>query len=135
MPPASPRHAHRSRRSFWVRLPERLAVSGPRCAVGVAVVAALLATGVPGHAGPLPVRRYGVSEGLVDSVVRAIHQDAKGYLWFATANGVSRFDGYRFVNYTIRDGLGHPFINTVVGDPAGGILGRHEWRRYCPIRR
>ena len=37
-------------------------------------------------------------------------QDSKGYLWFATDNGVSRFDGYEFKNYTTSDGL---LTNTV----------------------
>jgi len=32
-------------------------------------------------------------------------QDSKGYIWFATANGVSRFDGYRFENFDLQSGL------------------------------
>ncbi|MBT7915773.1 SpoIIE family protein phosphatase [Candidatus Bathyarchaeota archaeon] len=35
-----------------------------------------------------------------------IAEDAEGYLWFATiSNGVSRFDGNEFVNFTTKDGL------------------------------
>jgi ligand-binding sensor domain-containing protein len=32
-------------------------------------------------------------------------QDPKGYLWLGTNNGVSRFDGKYFRNYTYKDGL------------------------------
>ncbi|MBL4656973.1 MAG: hypothetical protein JKX73_03165, partial [Flavobacteriales bacterium] len=32
-------------------------------------------------------------------------QDSKGYMWFATDIGVSRFDGYKFQNYSFVEGL------------------------------
>ena len=69
----------------------------------------------------LSVRHYGVSEGLVNNRVTAIHQDSKGYVWFATYEGLSRFDGYRFVNYGTRDGLGHPIINAITEDRSGHL--------------
>jgi ligand-binding sensor domain-containing protein len=53
----------------------------------------------------LPFRHYGVADGLAHNQVGAIYQDAQGYLWFGTAEGLSRFDGYRFTNYGLRDGL------------------------------
>ncbi|MFM2394081.1 MAG: Sensor histidine kinase YpdA, partial [Bacteroidota bacterium] len=31
--------------------------------------------------------------------------DNEGYMWFATDNGISRFDGYEFKNYGIQEGL------------------------------
>ncbi len=50
-------------------------------------------------------QRYGVAEGLPSSEVYETLQDRKGYLWFATDAGVSRFNGYEFTNYTTNDGL------------------------------
>ncbi|HJZ66723.1 MAG TPA: two-component regulator propeller domain-containing protein [Blastocatellia bacterium] len=41
----------------------------------------------------LPVRHYNVEDGLGHSIVGAIYQDSKGYIWFGTADGLSRFDG------------------------------------------
>jgi hypothetical protein len=32
-------------------------------------------------------------------------QDLRGFLWFCTVDGISRFDGYGFTNFTIYDGL------------------------------
>jgi ligand-binding sensor domain-containing protein/signal transduction histidine kinase len=69
----------------------------------------------------LSIRHYGISEGLANSRVLAIHQDAKGYVWLATNEGLSRFDGYRFVNYSTRDGLGHSIINSITEDSKGHI--------------
>lgn len=69
----------------------------------------------------LSIHHYDVSNGLAHSHVSAMHQDAKGFLWLATWEGLSRFDGYRFTNYGARDGLGDPIINDVVEDRKGNI--------------
>jgi ligand-binding sensor domain-containing protein/signal transduction histidine kinase len=69
----------------------------------------------------LSIRHYDVSDGLAHSHVAAMHQDAKGYLWLATWEGLSRFDGYRFTNYTQRDGLGDPIINDITEDRQGRL--------------
>ncbi|MFZ1291367.1 MAG: two-component regulator propeller domain-containing protein [Melioribacteraceae bacterium] len=43
--------------------------------------------------------KIGIEEGLSQSTVLSILQDQRGYLWFGTANGLNRFDGYEFVVY------------------------------------
>ena len=50
-----------------------------------------------------------------------MYQDRKGYLWLATWEGLSRFDGYRFINYGLRDGLGDPIINAITEDRQGRL--------------
>lgn len=48
---------------------------------------------------PVPTpqfRSYGLHEGLPSSKVRAVVQDARGFIWVATAAGLSRFDGVEF---------------------------------------
>ena len=91
----------------------------------MAVVAAVLAGALfhpPGaDAQQLSVRHYDVPDGLAHGLVAAIHQDRKGYLWFATHEGLSRFDGYQFTNYGIRDGLGNFIVNTVREDNLGRL--------------
>jgi ligand-binding sensor domain-containing protein len=69
----------------------------------------------------LPIRRYDLRDGLAHSHVAAIHQDTKGYLWFGTWEGLSRFDGYRFTNYDTRHGLGNSLINAIAEDRHGRL--------------
>jgi signal transduction histidine kinase/ligand-binding sensor domain-containing protein/CheY-like chemotaxis protein len=38
-------------------------------------------------------------DGLASPVVMGIVQDEQGFMWFGTTNGISRFDGYTFINY------------------------------------
>lgn len=40
-----------------------------------------------------------LDDGLANPVVYDITKDRHGYLWFATGNGISRYDGYEFRNY------------------------------------
>ena len=41
----------------------------------------------------------GLKEGLSHSTVFAIEQDQEGYMWFATYDGINRYDGYNFKVY------------------------------------
>ncbi|MEX0274233.1 MAG: two-component regulator propeller domain-containing protein, partial [Flavobacteriaceae bacterium] len=50
-------------------------------------------------------KNYTVNEGLASSQVYDIIQDGKGYIWFATDRGLSRYNGYVFESYSIQDGL------------------------------
>jgi len=45
----------------------------------------------------------GVNEGLSQSSVYAIHQDHAGFMWFGTADGLNRYDGYEVRNYRVLD--------------------------------
>jgi ligand-binding sensor domain-containing protein len=64
-----------------------------------AFVTVLLAAVVPSSAGAerLPIRIYTTEQGLAHARVRRIVRDARGFLWFCTADGLSRFDGLEFV--------------------------------------
>jgi len=43
---------------------------------------------------------YSKSDGLVHRTVNCMMQDHDGFMWIGTSNGISRFDGYNFRNYT-----------------------------------
>jgi ligand-binding sensor domain-containing protein len=53
-------------------------------------------------------------QGLPSGRIRAITQDATGYLWLATESGLVRFDGVRFVRWTPDDG-------SALGEETDGI--------------
>ncbi|MCB0175656.1 MAG: hypothetical protein KDJ97_34450, partial [Anaerolineae bacterium] len=40
-----------------------------------------------------------IDDGLAQNSVSAILQDSRGFMWIGTPNGLSRFDGHRFVTY------------------------------------
>ena len=42
------------------------------------------------------IKRYSIKDGLSQAVVNSISQDDKGWMWFATDDGLNRFDGYAF---------------------------------------
>lgn len=60
-----------------------------------------------------------IEEGLSQSSVPCIIQDKKGYLWFGTANGLNKYDGYTF-NVFVND----PSDSTSISD--NGILSLFE---------
>lgn len=59
----------------------------------------------------LPIKTYGVADGLLRDNVFKIRQDSRGFLWFCTVDGISRYDGYSFKNFTTADGLPDRHVN------------------------
>src|SRR5215475_1508636 len=74
----------------------------------------VLLLAAPSFAEQLPIRVYTVSDGLAHNHINRIRQDSRGFLWFATDGGLSRFDGREFIRFTIADGLPHPWVNDLI---------------------
>ena len=75
---------------------------------------------------PYSVKRLGVIEGLSNNNVLSITQDKQGFLWFATEEGLNKFDGTRFLSFYkgIPDKLsitGNE-LNRVLDDPVDSVL-------------
>ena len=66
------------------------------------------------HAQQLPLKTYTTADGLAQNVVNKIVRDSRGFLWFCTADGLSRFDGYAFTNYRMAQGLPHRWIGDLL---------------------
>ncbi|MCO6492017.1 MAG: histidine kinase [Phaeodactylibacter sp.] len=66
-------------------------------------------------------RNYTTEHGLPSPEVHYCLEDDEGYMWLATDNGLSRFDGYEFRNYGPREGLRHNVIFYLQKDPEGRI--------------
>lgn len=70
---------------------------------------------VPGvHAERLPIKTYTTADGLARNLINRIVRDSRGFLWFCTADGLSRFDGYSFTTYGMERGLPHPTITDLL---------------------
>lgn len=76
---------------------------------------------------------FSVPEGLPSSEVYEVFQDRKGFLWFATDNGVARYDGKAFVSYHVKDGLTDPVVFGFLEDDQGRIWLRTFSGRLCYI--
>lgn len=69
----------------------------------------------------LPVKTYTVADGLLRDSVSKIKQDSRGFLWFCTGEGISRFDGAGMTNFTVADGLPDRFVNDFLETKSGTI--------------
>lgn len=79
------------------------------------------------HAGQDNIRfeTIGLEQGLSQQNVRDIHQDSEGFMWFATQEGLNRFDGYQFKVYSNSlnnpDSIGSSFVNSIA-ESSDGLL-------------
>lgn len=64
---------------------------------------------------------YDTKDGLPSATVYDISQDKDGVIWFATENGLSRFDGKNFKTFTTRDGLPDNSVLQVHADNLGRV--------------
>ena len=69
----------------------------------------------------LPLKAYTVADGLPNNVINKIVRDSRGFLWFCTDEGLSRFDGYSFTNYGVDQGLPHPAVNDFLETSNGDL--------------
>jgi ligand-binding sensor domain-containing protein len=73
------------------------------------------------QAQPVDYKNYVVDDGLLSTEVFHVIQDRKGYVWIATGQGVNRFDGYTFQNFTQLNGLPDNTVLELFEDYKGRI--------------
>ena len=74
-----------------------------------------------------PYYHYTTTDGLASSTVYNVIQDRNGFVWFATINGLNKFDGNKFNTYRMIDGLNSNSITTIIEDGQGELfIGNHE---------
>lgn len=64
---------------------------------------------------------YDTKDGLAGSTVYDMCQDKEGFIWFATENGLSRYDGSRVRNFTVKDGLPDNEVLKIFADSKGRV--------------
>lgn len=67
-----------------------------------------------GSGGQYPFVHYTPRDGLISNSIRSIYQDSRGRLYFNSINGLSVYDGSRFMNYNTRNGLTNDIVNCVM---------------------
>jgi signal transduction histidine kinase/ligand-binding sensor domain-containing protein len=80
---------------------------------------------------PFAFRVWQREQGLPQNLVRALAQTRDGYIWVGSDDGVSRFDGVRFVSFGLPEGFQAGPVQTLLGDSRGalwiGSVGRGLW--------
>lgn len=66
-------------------------------------------------------RRYTVEDGLPSNKVYSVTQDSKGFLWFGTDAGASRFDGRSFTTFSTAEGMPDKDVLNIYEDTRGRI--------------
>ncbi|WP_338791726.1 two-component regulator propeller domain-containing protein [Bernardetia sp. MNP-M8] len=74
--------------------------------------------------------QYSTDNGLANNSVKCILQDKKGFMWFGTRDGLSRFDAYSFQNYrsapTLKAGFSEGLSDTYILSLAQSINENQE---------
>jgi ligand-binding sensor domain-containing protein len=65
------------------------------------------------------------NSGIASNDIRAIGMDSLGNMWFGTTNGLSKFNGVAWKNYTTADKLAHNTVNTIAYEK--GTNGDELW--------
>lgn len=84
-----------------------------------AVVAPAFSFSSVARAEQLSVRKYTTADGLPSNLITCVKRDSRGFMWFCTPQGLSRFDGYTFVNYGVDQGLPDRYVTDFVETPNG----------------
>lgn len=60
--------------------------------------------------------KYTNAQGLTQNYVYSLIQDDHGFLWIGMAEGLSRYDGIKFTNFSVRDSLADNFVSKMLID-------------------
>lgn len=74
--------------------------------------------------GQISFSHIGIDEGLSQSTVFDITQDNRGNMWFATLNGVNKFDGYNFTVYRHEEGMQNSIAHNTIRIVEAGSKGK-----------
>ncbi len=70
----------------------------------------------------LPLKIYYTEDGLASSQVWSITEDKHGYIWMGCSSGISRFNGFKFVTFRLKEGLPSESINKLVSSQSGIVV-------------
>ena len=76
---------------------------------------------------------YSEANGLPSNKITDIVQDSKGYLWIATDEGLSRFDGNNFLNFDKINGLSENYIKKIWIDKDDILFLEHTNKKITKI--
>ncbi len=84
--------------------------------------------------GDIKFRRLETTDGLSNSQVNYVFKDSKGFMWFGTASGLDRYDGFRFKTFYTQSKNDKSLLDNNVDniyEDGDGHLWIHSSRGYC----
>ncbi len=78
------------------------------------------------HAQVYKFQQYGIEEHICHPFVYTINQDARGYLWLGTGEGLCRYDGHEFYGDFTADSLPSAFVKKSYRDSDGNLWFGHN---------
>jgi ligand-binding sensor domain-containing protein/signal transduction histidine kinase len=104
-------------------LGDQTATPIPDASPGLPHPAAVALAARPARGKELTFKRLSLEQGLSQSSVFAITQDAQGFMWFGTQDGLNKYDGYNFTVYRPvpgeADSLSSNYIQALYADEDG----------------
>lgn len=102
----------------------------------VAIGLTLATQHIQAHTIHLDATRLSSKDGLSCNTIKCVEQDRDGFIWFATTNGMSRYDGYQFKNFSDFDNSASPkytsSITLLMNDEGNGqIWGINSGSTLC----
>ena len=73
---------------------------------------------------PIKFVHIGLNEGLSQSTIFGITQDKQGNMWFATYNGLNKYNGYDFTVYQHDEHNPHSISNDIIRSCTADRLGK-----------
>ncbi len=73
---------------------------------------------------------YSTEDGLPQYTIMDILQDKNGFMWFGTWDGLSKYDGYKFRNYKVKQGDAYYMRSTRIEKMSDDRYGRIWLRTY-----
>jgi|SRR5215212_8448454 len=91
----------------------RIATSSHRAQRLLLFACLLINSSLNAQAERLPVKNYTSADGLCSSFINSLMRDSRGFMWFCARDGLSRFDGARFVTYRVGDKNAQPGVESI----------------------
>jgi len=108
--------------SETVPVPDQIAASGGGAS---APLGSVYGSPAQGQASTIRFDRLSVRDGLSQNAVLAIAQDSRGFMWFATEDGLNKYDGYDFTIHkhdpADETSLSDGFVSTLYLDSHGEL--------------
>ena len=67
-------------------------------------------------------KHFGPEQGVPSTEIYQTYIDTKGFIWLATNKGISRYDGYEFKNFDLKEGLPDNTILYIAGEDKKGTV-------------